>query len=141
MANGTNKAKIDAGGPSNYVERGLIDTPLKTIYETITTVASADTVYYLQSPPKYATIVDVQAYVTATLGAGTAMKIGDGDDDDRYVPATATTSAVKLEITPAKGASIFYHTGQATSDEQLQATITGTPTADLTVYFKITYTS
>lgn len=152
--NSANQTKWVAGGASNYIDRGLVDTPIKTIWDSYT-FGNGETLtdmVRLKSPPKYSTIVNITVYVTADTGS-TTFDIGDEADDDRYMSAISaalvgvhsigqTFLAASNTVAAALMGNMFYHTGQADGDEQLILTVnTSEATEAVPVYFKIEYTS
>ena len=150
-----NYTKFAEGGKKdNYIERGLVDTPIKVIYDKIVLGVADDTsTVLLHSPPKYATIVNITMWITGDHGASVVFDVGDNDTVDRYMADIgaevvgqhdifSSILAASNTMTVAKIAGLFYQTGQADGDEQLKLTVDGANTdAEHTIYMRIDYTS
>lgn len=117
------------------LDQGVAFAPLKVVSGSYTASAAASgTVINLCKLPKGAVIHDVKLDVAA-LGASSTIKVGDGNDDDRYIAATSTASATTLSAgVGGKG----YRIGTNASDDALIAT-TGGAAITGKVHFTVIY--
>ena len=121
---GDNVTKIDLGtsGP-NVLSQGLVNADVEVNTETFTFAAASigDTVD-IALPPTDGKIQMVEVFFAA-LGASTTLAVGDSDDVDRYIAATATDTAgsMRLTLTTAKG----YVIGTNTGDDRIFLTLAG----------------
>lgn len=104
------------------LSQGVVNAPLRVVSGSYTAAAAASgTVINLCVLPAGTVIHDV-VIDNAALGASVTLKVGDTDDDDRYIAATASSSAGTLRTGVAgKG----YVIGTNAGDELLTAKIGG----------------
>jgi len=104
------------------LDTGIFNAELRVVSATYTASSTASgTVINLLRLPK-GTVIHALAVDVAALGASTTLKVGDGDDDDRYIAATSTASATTLR-TGIGGRG--YVIGTNTGDDLLTATVGG----------------
>lgn len=104
------------------VDQGVLNADLRVVSGSFTASSTASgTVINLCLLAKGSVIHDV-VVDTAALGANTTLKVGDGNDDDRYIAASATSSAASLR-TGVTGKGYVIGTNQG--DNVLTATIGG----------------
>lgn len=85
--------------PPAMIDGGDYGGAVRVVYDQYTTLgteAVADRLFIGKLPPGYRVIGGRLS--TEALGAGTTLTLGDADDADRLVTATATTSAVLINL-------------------------------------------
>lgn len=117
------------------VSAGVMNTSLKVISGDYTAASAASgTIINLCELPENAVIHDVILDVAA-LGASSTIKVGDSNDDDRYIAAASTASATTLRTgVGGKG----YRIGANDGDNLLIAT-TGGAAITGKVHFTVIY--
>lgn len=117
------------------VSAGIMNTSLKVISGDYTASSTASgTIINLCELPENAVIHDVILDVAA-LGASSTVKVGDGNDDDRYIAAASTASATTLRAgVGGKG----YRVGTNSGDNLLKATTGGASTTGK-IHFTVLY--
>ncbi|MBO6305466.1 MAG: hypothetical protein J6M62_10385 [Selenomonadaceae bacterium] len=117
------------------VSAGIMNTSLKVISGDYTAASAASgTIINLCKLPENAVIHDV-VLDTGALGASSTIKVGDSNDDDRYIAAASTASATTLRAgVTGKG----YRVGTNAGDNLLIAT-TGGAAITGKVHFTVVY--
>ena len=89
---GTNITAMDAT-PSTKVKSAQVHGRMRVAFDTYeaSSLASGSDITVARLP-KGATVYEVVIFHDA-LGASSTLKVGDSSDDDRYITATASTSA------------------------------------------------
>ena len=86
--------------------------------------------------PKGAKVYDVIVHFDA-LGSGTTLKVGDSADDDRYIAATATTSAGQMSMSQEGAIAGFGYEQTAETDIILTTAGTATGTIKCAVIYSV----
>jgi len=86
--------------------------------------------------PKGAKVYDVIVHFDA-LGASTTLKVGDSADDDRYIAATATTSAGQMSMSQEGAIAGFGYEQTAETDIILTNAGTATGTIKCAVIYSV----
>ena len=86
--------------------------------------------------PKGATVYDIVVHFDA-LGSGTTLKVGDSSDDDRYITATATTSAGQIAMSQEGAIDGFAFEQTAETDIILTNAGTATGTIKCAVFYTV----
>ena len=86
--------------------------------------------------PKGATVYDIVVHFDA-LGSGTTLKVGDSSDDDRYITATATTSAGQIAMSQEGAIAGFGYEQTAETDIILTNAGTATGTIKCAVFYTV----
>lgn len=86
--------------------------------------------------PKGAKVYDVIVHFDA-LGASTTIKVGDSADDDRYIAATATTSAGQMSMSQEGAIAGFGYEQTAETDIILTTAGTATGTIKCAVIYSV----
>jgi hypothetical protein len=122
-------------GEKIAVSQGVMNTSLKVISGDYTAASLASgSIINLCKLPENAVIHDV-IVDTAALGASSTVKVGDGNDDDRYIAAASTASATTLRAgVTSKG----YRVGANSGDNLLIAT-TGGASITGKIHFTVLY--
>jgi hypothetical protein len=135
---GANMTKYDAGAlGSNWIDKQDIKGTTLTQIDTYeaSSLALGSTIDMAQLPTG-AKIVGVNLYFDA-LGASSTLKVGDSNDDDRYIASTASSSAGRSDTLLIDGAG--YATGTNSGDTRIIVT-TGGASITGTVKLIVTYT-
>lgn len=121
---GANKTKIDAGGAGqNIINSGDYGGVVKVVMDTYTLAAvEAASTIKIATPPKGSKIIGCRI-VTAALGSGVTLALGDSDSAARYL--AATSAAAIADINAIKVAAIGYKIGTATGDDAMYITVAG----------------
>ena len=86
--------------------------------------------------PKGAKVYDVIVHFD-NLGSGTTLKVGDSADDDRYIAATATTSAGQMSMSQEGAIAGFGYEQPAETDIILTNAGTATGTIKCAVIYSV----
>ena len=137
---GVNRTKLDTPNSGNIIPEGQNHGNLKVIFDSyeLSSTASGDIIQLGDLIPEGAAIMDV-VIANDALGASTTIKVGDSNDDDRYLAAYSTSSAARKSL-QADGVidSIGYRIGTNSGDNQLIATLGG-GTGTGTLYAIVVY--
>jgi len=123
-----NKTKIDAGGSGqNMLDMGQFAGVKKVVMDTYTLDGvEATSTIKIATPPKGSKIIGCRI-VTAALGSGVTLALGDtvSGQSARYI--AATSAAAIADIGSIKVAAIGYVIGTTDGDEEMMITV-GTAT-------------
>lgn len=136
---GANQTKIDAGGLSNKLDRGTFDARVKCVTDSYeaAALASGSTIKVCGTLPTGARIKEIVLH-SDNLTNNTTLKVGDTDDDDRYITATNHGAAATITRINAIGGR-DYVVGTNDGDNQLYIT-TGTGAGTGTIQIDVFYT-
>lgn len=142
---GVNKTKVDNGGIENILPRGEFVGRVKVMYDSYEASAlAADSIIEMgQELPDNAKIIEVILH-TDDLGNNTTLKVGDYEDDDRYITATDHGAGAELITRLNAIAGRFYEVdnttpGDTTTDKQVIIT-TGAGAGTGTIKLIVLYT-
>jgi len=125
--NGDNYTTYAAAVPAGFLGAEW-EGKVRAIYDTYTFATTASgTVVNVGVLRAGEVFLGADILLTASLGASTTLALGDSGDDDRYMAATASTAAGRLEA----NLNVGY---KATSDTIITVTLGG---ASATGTFKI----
>lgn len=139
---GVQATKHVAGGPANVVAAGMADSPVLVMMDTY--VAAALTAGYAiqigKALPDGAKIIDILIHADA-LGSNTQLAVGDGETEERYIAAYATTSATKKSLsTDGVIDGKQYVVGTIALDDIILVTNTSTGAATGDINVMVLYT-
>ena len=121
-----NKTKIDAGGSGqNVIDSGLYGGVKKVCIDTYTLKAvEANSTIKIATPPKGSKIIGCRI-VTAALGTGVTLALGDtvSGQSARYLAASSAATAAN--ISAIKVGAIGYVIGTTDGDEKMIVTVGG----------------
>ena len=86
--------------------------------------------------PKGAKVYDIVVHFD-NLGSGTSLKVGDAADDDRYIAATATTSAGQMSMAQEGAIGGFAFEQTAETDIILTNAGTASGTIKCAVFYTV----
>lgn len=137
---GVNRTKLDTPNSGNILEQGKNHGDLHTIFDSyeLLSTASGTIIQLGDLIPAGASVYNV-IVMTDALGASTTIKVGDSNDDDRYLVAYDSSSAARKTL-QADGPidNNGYVIGTNSGDNQIIATVGGA-TATGTLYIWIVY--
>jgi hypothetical protein len=97
MANGTNYDHIAAAAPSSYLVGADWEGKVRAMYDTYTfDSSSSGTTVNVGVLRAGETFLGADIVLSATLGSGTTLSLGDAGSATRYMAATASTAAGTL---------------------------------------------
>ena len=137
MAGGVNYTLANAQETSDTIERAEQNGEVRMAYDSYTSGGTAGTIIYMfDKLPKGAVVMGIYLYCD-WADASSTLDIGDGDDDNRYMDAIDTSSAVNGWQSLLTG-GLGYTIGTNDDDDQIQLT-TGGATVSGTVKMIIMY--
>lgn len=91
---GVNKTKYDSGAAADFITKGEAGNSIRMIYDSYEASAleAGSTISVGVPLPNKAVVSGIYLQYDA-LGASSTLKVGDGDDDDRYLAAASSASA------------------------------------------------
>jgi len=137
------KARTPESAQSNIVDYGAMKGKIRVMYDTYEASASAiGTIIEMGAKlPKGCTVVDTELFCDA-LGSSVTLIVGDYEDDNRYITATAMNTANKrtrMNAIAGFGYTVDETTeGDTSTDRQIIVTVAGaaaTNTIKLAVYY------
>lgn len=140
---GTNRTLADTPTGSNIIKSGLQKGKLRTMidYYEASAIAIGSIIEMSEYLPKGAHIVEV-ALTTDALGSGVTLIVGDYEDDNRYITATACNTAnqvTRLNAIDGRQYEADETTEGATSTDRQIIITTAGATASGTIKLEVTY--
>jgi hypothetical protein len=138
------KARTPESASSNIVDYGQMKGKLRVMYDSYeaSSAAAATIIEMGDRLPKNCTVVGVEL-MTDALGSGVTLIVGDYEDDNRYITATAVNTAnlrTRLNAIDGLGYTVDETTATDTgTDRQIILTTAG-GTASGTIKVAVYYT-